>query len=412
MAVPTTLALISLENADLIGDALGGASRDMLLAEFRERVGRLARPADRVMEVSPGKACVLLNNVEDANQIELAGAKLTRLFRTPVHLVDKDVRPEVHAAFVPPSAAARSMDQRIRIAESGLREARRRGNVFVIRHEVSCEMEQETLRRTREVEKGLARGEFLLFFQPKVHAGYGNVVGAEGLMRWLHPEDGLLGPDRFLPFLDDPHARKSLCWMAVKSAIAACAGWPEGVGVAVNVPPDLVCEPELQVVIGDALNIYGLAPGRVTLEVTEEVMLDDPEAAMATLRELRDSGIRIAIDDFGTGYSSLAYLRDLALDELKIDRAFVTDLDEGSRNRDIIRAVVALSHAFSMRVVAEGVEDAATAEVLKALGCDLLQGYHFGKPMPPAQFEALLTGGAAPPAAARKAGSAARQTGA
>ena len=412
MAVPTTLALISLENADLVGDALGAASRDMLLAEFKQRVGRLARPADRIMEVSPGKACVLLNNVEDANQIELAGAKLTRLFRSPVHLVDKDVRPEVHAAFVPPSAAARSMDQRIRIAESGLREARRRGHVFVVRHEVSCEMEQETLRRTREVEKGLARGEFLLFFQPKVHAGYGNVVGAEGLMRWLHPEDGLLGPDRFLPFLDDPHSRRSLCWMAIKSAVAACAGWPDGVGVAVNVPPDLVCDGELPVVIGDALSIHDLAPGRLTLEVTEEVMLNDPEAAMAMLRTLRDMGVRIAIDDFGTGYSSLAYLRDLALDELKIDRTFVTGLTEGSRNRDIIRAMVALSHAFSMRVVAEGVEDTATADVLRELGCDVLQGYHFGKPMPPAQFEELLAGGAAPLPAGRRASRGVSQTGA
>jgi predicted signal transduction protein with EAL and GGDEF domain len=290
-----TLALVSLENAAVVGDAMGAGSRDMLLAEFCERVRQLARPGDKVITVAPDKACVLLRNVTDSQQIQLAGAKLVRLFQAPVRLVDRDVRPEIHAAFVPPDDASRDIDQRLRIAESGLREARRRGNVFVIRHEPTCEIEQENLRRTREVETGLARGEFLLFYQPKMHAAYGTVIGAEGLMRWLHPEEGLLGPDRFLPFCEDLQIKRALSWLAIKSALAACADWPDGVGVAVNVPPALICDPELAVVIGDGLRIHGLSASRVTLEVTEEAMLADPDAAMAAIADLRGIGLRIAI---------------------------------------------------------------------------------------------------------------------
>ncbi len=382
----STLALVALDNVDLVRDSLGEPCSELLLKEFRARVGGFARSADRIFEVAPDKYCVLLQNVADEHQIELAGAKLKRLFDQPVTLVDRDVRPEIRAAFVPPAPGVADMDARVRIAESGLREARRTGNLFVIRHELTTELEQQTLRRTREVETGLARGEFVLFYQPKVHAGFGTVVGAEGLMRWLHPEEGLLGPDAFLPFCNDLQTRRTLSWHAVKSAIAVCAQWPGNTGVAVNVPPHLICDPELRAVVKDSLSIFNLAPERLTLEVTEDAMLQEPDVAMAALTALRALGARISIDDFGTGYSSLAYLRALELDELKIDRSFVAHLRDEPRDRDIVRAIVDLGHTFSMRVVAEGVEDAETAALLKDLGTDLLQGYHFGRPMPAHQF--------------------------
>ncbi|MEQ8860242.1 MAG: EAL domain-containing protein [Pseudomonadales bacterium] len=387
---PSTLTLLALDNADLVRETLGDASVELLLREFQARVAAFARAADRVFEIAPDKYGVLLRDVVDEQQIELAGSKLKRLFDVPITLVDHDVRPDIRAAFVPPDGCGSDMDARLRIAESGLREARRSGNLFVIRHELTTELEQETLRRTREVEAGLVKGEFLLFFQPKVHAGFGTVLGAEGLMRWLHPTDGLLGPDTFLPFCNDAMTRRTLCWHAVKSAIAVCVQWPGGIGVAVNVPPSLVCDPELRAVVSDALTIFGLEPQRVTLEVTEEAMLQDPDAAMAALGALRRLGVRISIDDFGTGYSSLAYLRALELDELKIDRSFVTHLCTETRDRDIVRAIVDLGHTFSMRVVAEGVEDAETAAVLKDLGADVLQGYHFGRPMPAHRFRGVL----------------------
>jgi EAL domain-containing protein (putative c-di-GMP-specific phosphodiesterase class I) len=381
-----TLALVALDNASAVAEALGETSFELLIREFRRRVGEFARAADKTLEVAPDKFCVLLRGVAEDQQIELAGAKLKRLFDEPVTLVDQDVLADVRAAFVPPHTLFEDMDGRIRIAESGLREARRLGRGFVIRHELTTDLEQEVLRRTRDVETGLARGEFLLFFQPKVHAGFGTVVGAEGLMRWRHPRHGIQGPDQFLPLCGDTRMQRALSWLAVKSAIATCAGWPRSLDVAVNIPPAVVCDPELPVIVHDCLEIFGLAPQRLTIEVTEEAMLEDPDRAMAALRTLRELGVRISIDDFGTGYSSLSYLRALELDELKIDRSFVTDMLRNRRDRDIVKALIDLAHTFSMRVVAEGVEDAETAALLKQLDCDVLQGYHFGRAVPPREF--------------------------
>lgn len=389
-----TLALVSLENAGPVAGSLGQSSADLLTGEFRDRIGRFARGVDRTLEVASDKFCVLLAGVQDESQIELAGAKLRRLFEQPVSLLDHTVRAEVRAAFVPPdvrvAAGASDMEGRLRIAESGLDEARRVGRLFVIRRELCTEFEQELLQRTREVQAGLASGQFVLFFQPKVHAGYGTVVGAEGLMRWNHPKAGVLTPNHFLPLCDDLDMKRTLSWQAVKSAIAHCAGWSGDVGVAVNLPPELVADPGLNHVVGDCLAIHGLAPSRLTLEVTEDTMLADPDAAMAAISGLRRTGVRISIDDFGTGYSSLAYLGTLEVDELKIDRAFVRGIGSDERARHIVRAIIDLAHGLGMRVVAEGIEDEAVAAVIKALGCDFLQGYLYGRAMPATDFASAL----------------------
>jgi len=225
-----------------------------------------------------------------------------------------------------------------------------------------------------------------LYFQRKVHAAYRNVVGAEALMRWHHPEQGVLPPSAFLSSIKKGGLLEQLTWFAIKAAIAQCRRWPEEVHVAVNIPPAVLLSAQLESVLRDAFAIFSLPPQRVTLEVTEDAVIADPARALQTLDALRRLGVRLSIDDFGTGYSSFAYLRELPVDELKIDRAFVQELGSDRKNRGIVKAVVELAHGLGLKVVAEGVEDAETAEILQRMGCDLLQGYWFGKPVPHEQF--------------------------
>jgi EAL domain-containing protein (putative c-di-GMP-specific phosphodiesterase class I) len=385
-----TLALVEIENADEVSAELGQTSLELFLEEFEHRVGRLLRAQDEVIKVQPHKLCVVLRGVWDPQQIELAGAKLTRLFESPIEVLDEEIIAAVHAAFVPPGNDPLDTKARLRIAEAGLKEARKANKPFVVREAVNGSGATVGFKRVREVELAFERGEFVMYFQPKIHAGFRSVVGAEALMRWHVPEHGVRSPAEFLPYLEGAPIMRSLTWFSIKSAVAQCASWPEHVGVAINVPPYLLHDTDLIPAVQDALAIFGIGPERLTLEITEEAMIEDPEQALLALGSLRDTGVKIAIDDFGTGYSSLAYFRDLPVDELKVDRSFVSRMLEHPKDHDIVKAIVDLAHNFSLKVVAEGVEDEETADALEALGCDTLQGYWFGKPVPGEQFKASL----------------------
>ena len=197
-------------------------------------------------------------------------------------------------------------------------------------------------------------------------------------------------PGEFIPVVERSELIEPLSWFALKSAIAQCRDWPEPLSVAVNIAPSLLNNDEIVRVTSDALAIFALAPHRLTLEVTETGFMEQPEVAFGVLGELRELGVRIAIDDFGTGYSSLSYFRDLPADELKIDRSFVANMARSRGDADIVKAIIDLAHNFSLKVVAEGVEDEQTARALCDLGCDCLQGYWFAKPMPAREYSKWL----------------------
>lgn len=385
-----TLALVEIDNAGDVSAELGEVCLKLFLEEFELRVGRLLRAHDEIIKVQPHKLCVLLRGVSDPQQIELAGAKLTRLFALPINLLNEEISPVVYAAFVPPGDEPVDTKTKLRIAEAGLKEARKSNIPFVVRDAVDDSNATVGLKRAREIEMAFERGEFVMYFQPKMHAGFRHVTGAEALMRWHDPNHGVRLPAEFLPYAESPAITRSLTWFAIKSALAQCASWPDGLSVAVNVPPTLLHDPDLVPTVRDALAIFGVGCERLTLEITEEAMISNPEEALLVLASLRETGVRIAIDDFGTGYSSLAYFRDLPVDELKVDRSFVKHMLQRSKDHDIVKTIVDLAHNFNMQVVAEGVEDEETADALQALGCDTLQGYWIGRPAPGDEFSRTL----------------------
>jgi EAL domain-containing protein (putative c-di-GMP-specific phosphodiesterase class I) len=252
-----------------------------------------------------------------------------------------------------------------------------------------------------ELRVALEQGDLEVYLQPQVHLGTGAVHGAEALTRWRHPNDGVLLPASFLPLAARTGLMRPISTMVYDLAISACARWwHQGfeVPVSVNLTVSDLMNDELTDRIPGYLEPHGLPPRALRIEITEDAFLSEPATAAALIDRWHQAGIMVALDDFGTGYSSLAYLRELRLGELKLDRVFVADLAR-PRTCTIVRHTVAMAHDLGMLVVAEGVEDADTARALAELGCDIGQGLHFGDAMPLPQFQGYLRADAAPPGA-------------
>jgi EAL domain-containing protein (putative c-di-GMP-specific phosphodiesterase class I) len=232
--------------------------------------------------------------------------------------------------------------------------------------------------------RGLESDEFVLHFQPVVDLDGSEVRGAEGLVRWQHPELGLLPPPDFVPIAEQSGLIGPLTRYVLEHAVSECAGWRatgHDLAVSVNLSVRDLLDRDLPNQVSRVLGAYSLPSERLHLEITESMIMSDPERALATVRRLRELGVKISVDDFGTGYSSLSNLKQLPVNELKIDRSFISTLLQDESDLIIVRSTIHLGHDLGLSVVAEGVEDELTLKRLALLGCDLAQGYHLGKPM-------------------------------
>jgi EAL domain-containing protein (putative c-di-GMP-specific phosphodiesterase class I) len=236
-----------------------------------------------------------------------------------------------------------------------------------------------------ELRGALQNGEIQVHVQPQAELRSGRVVGVEALVRWKHPELGWVPPDEFVPVAERSGLIGLLTTRVLDASLAACAQWRSAgrdLGIAVNLSARSLQDADLVDQVSRLLLRHDVPADRLTLEVTEGSVMADPARAVALLHQLRDLGVRLSVDDFGTGYSSLSYLQRLPVQEVKIDRSFVTDLDTESENVAIVRAIVDLGRHLGLEVIAEGVEDEATWKLLASMNCDLVQGWHLARPMP------------------------------
>jgi diguanylate cyclase (GGDEF)-like protein len=263
---------------------------------------------------------------------------------------------------------------------------------------------QARARRTLELDlrQAIARGELEVYYQPCVSLQDGRITGCEALVRWHHPERGMVSPAEFIPIAEETGLINEIGEWVLSTACADATSWPNGIRLAVNVSPVQFKSATLALKVTAALAASGLSASRLELEITEAVLIRDDDTALAILHQLRAIGVRIALDDFGTGYSSLSYLQRFPFDKIKIDRAFVVGLAEGDGSSSIVQAVVNIAGARRMTTTAEGVETETQRQMLRALGCSEMQGYLFSPPKPLVQIKALLAAHGEPVDTGRK----------
>jgi EAL domain-containing protein (putative c-di-GMP-specific phosphodiesterase class I) len=247
-------------------------------------------------------------------------------------------------------------------------------------------------RLTLEAELALAvnRGEFELFYQPQVHLADGRLIGAEALIRWHHPIRGLISPAGFMPVVNTSPISERIAKWVLNTACAKAAAWERSghtVRIGVNLSPSMFRSGDLADTVQQALASSGLSPTNLELEVTEDILLHDEKAALDTFLAIQKLGVRIVFDDFGTGFASLSYLKKFPLDGLKIDQSFVFGLLANPDDAAIVSSTIGLSRQLGLSVIAEGIEDRATADFLVKMGCEEGQGYFFGRPVPARDFE-------------------------
>lgn len=382
------VGVIELADADILLDQHGKLRLEDFRRVFCNRLQDWLRPRDELRELEDHRVCVVLRGVGSRGELALATAKLERLFRDPHYQFGRPVQLGFRAGFTSAEGDGKEDEEILRQANLALNEARANASNYHIYTPVKENRADSERRLLLGLEAALARGELQLFFQPKVHTVYRSLAGAEALMRWCKPNGEQVPPSEFIPVAERHEIIRPMTWWAIKAAVARLARWPEDLTIAVNIPPQLLLDDQILSVVQDALDIHGVKPQRLVMEVTERIMIENQQAMMRQLARLRLAGVQVSLDDFGTGYSSLSYFRDLPVDEIKIDGSFVRNMLDCGKDHAIVKAVIDLAHNFSLKVVAEGVENEAVAERLKELGCDLIQGYFFDRPLPTDAFEA------------------------
>jgi diguanylate cyclase (GGDEF)-like protein len=372
-----------------VNQVLGHAVGEELLRAAGRRLRAALRESDLVARLAGEEFAILQADVVEPSQAQALAARLVDLLARPYLIAGETIAltPRIGIAIAPLDGA----DAGLLIRRAGL--ARNDAGAGGGWQRFAPEMDAR-FRETRAMEIALRRAvegrQFELHFQPQVALPEGRLTGFEALIRWRHPERGLVPPIEFLPVADRLGLMDRIGTWVLREACRVAAGWPSHLRVAVNIAPAQFDRDALPQAVREALAEAGLAPERLELEVTESVLLASEDKALDQLRVLRGMGVHIAMDDFGTGYSSLTQLRVFPFDRLKIDRSFVRDLCAGGDAAAIVRAVAGLGRSLGIRVTAEGVETEAQLEGLRAEGCDAAQGYLFGRPVPATDLPAVI----------------------
>jgi diguanylate cyclase (GGDEF)-like protein len=385
--------LLDLDEFKAVNDTLGHEHGDQLLIEVGARLTAAVGKAGSVVRLGGDEFAVLVAATNDERRVLQIGRRMLRALEEPIPLDGLEV--EIGASVGIALAPAHGTDTAtlLKRADLAMYDAKT-SNSGVRLYE--SELDTNNPRRltlVSELRTALQNGTIQVHVQPQAQLVSGEVVGVEALVRWEHPELGWISPDEFIPVAERSGLIGPLTSHVLDASLAACAQWRRAgheLGIAVNLSARSLHDADLVAEVERLLRRHGVPAQQLTLEVTEGSVMSDPTRALAVLHALRGLGVRLSVDDFGTGYSSLAYLQRLPVQEVKIDRSFVIGLGQTRENTAIVRAIVDLGRALGLEVVAEGVEDADTWQLLAAMNCDLVQGWHLARPMPTDALPAWL----------------------
>ncbi len=384
--------VLDLDRFKGVNDTLGHAAGDEVLRRVAERLREVLRDGGTVARLGGDEFAIVLT-AADIDAVRAVARAIVNALRAPIEFEGQpiDVAASIGIALYPDDGA--DAGTLMRRADIVMYVAKRSGGNFAFydaRYEVA---QRRHLSLLGELRRAVEAAELRAYYQPKLDLATGRVGGVEALVRWRHPTLGLVPPGEFMPYAEQTGFIRVITRWMLAVTLRQCGRWAADgmpLQVAVNISARDLLSRDLPQLIGDLLHKHDVPRGLVCLEITESTFMEDPEHALATLRALHGLGVRLAIDDFGTGFSSLAYLKRLPVDELKIDRAFVMGMTEDRDDRMIVRSTIELAHNLGLKVVAEGVETDACLAELRALGCDLVQGYLISGPLRRSKLEAWL----------------------
>jgi diguanylate cyclase (GGDEF)-like protein len=410
-ADPTTpprclgLLFIDLDHFKEINDSFGHAAGDELLRQLGPRLGSSLRGGDALLRVGGDELAVVVMDA-DVEYSRAVAERLIATLREPFSVGSVAVRIGASIGIASAPADATDAAALLRCADIAMYRAKLSSSSCEV-YRADIDADGNRLRLAEELRAALAQRQFVLHYQPQLELAGHEVNAVEALVRWQHPRRGLVPPLDFLPLAEEAGMMPALTEWVVTSALAQCAAWRASgrdINVSVNASVSNLLDDSFTTMLREALARHRLPPSALTIEITETTIIRDFDACRRVIRVLRELGIGVSIDDFGAGFTSLAYLGGLDITELKLDRIFVTALTASSNGRalTLVRGTVELAHTLGLCVVAEGVEDAATLELLVSVGCDVAQGYFISRPVPAAEL--LLPGaGTTPPAQLRAA---------
>jgi diguanylate cyclase (GGDEF)-like protein len=389
------VAVVDLDRFKLINDSLGHRAGDELLCEVAVRLKGAIRAVDSIARLGGDEFVIIFDGpLTQAETLEM-GKRLLKAMELPMRLlgIDVHVSPSIGIAFYPRDGA--TIDTLLAHADAAMYYAKERG-----RNNVECYTEsmgsvtQERVKLESELHQALRDGQFELHYQPKVDTATGRINSAEALIRWRHPQRGLLLPAEFIALAEECGLLDAIGEWVLHEACRQGRIWqqrgPRALRVAVNLAPSQFRLMDLVGQIRRALDASGLDPALLEIELTETAVMSDAEESVHILEAISRMGVLVSVDDFGTGYSSMSYLRRFPIDKLKIDRCFVEQMTARREDASIVRAIISLAHSLSLKVIAEGVETPEQLQLLAELGCDQYQGFYFSPALLPAKFEELL----------------------
>ncbi|MEH2555868.1 diguanylate cyclase (GGDEF)-like protein/PAS domain S-box-containing protein [Bradyrhizobium algeriense] len=393
---------IDIDEFKSVNDSLGHMIGDELLKSVASSLAACARKTDFVARLGGDEFAIVQTGIEDTDDVMKLVSRIFEAIRSPYQCLGHQVTTDASIGIALAPRDGSDIDRILKNADLAMYAAKAAGRRTYRFFETDMEAEVRA-RRSLEIDlrQALVDGGFEVYYQPCLDLQTNAITGCEALVRWRHPQRGMISPAEFIPLAEDTGLINRLGEWVLTTACKEAVSWPGNIRLAVNVSPVQFRSGTLALKVMAALAESGLAASRLELEITEAVLIRDDEAALAVLHDLRAIGVRIALDDFGTGYSSLSYLQRFPFDKIKIDRCFITDIAEPDGSSSIVQAVVTIAADRHMTTTAEGVETEAQRELLRELGCSEMQGYLFSPPKPAADIRPLLFADRQGPEAAR-----------